>query len=263
VSSPRRKRKPTFVLVIPRFEDIYHSYFAGEIIKGVSLAASHINADIVLRITDRSNHKGWLDSTLMDPSYVHGILFADIDNDLGVVKRAIRSGVPCLVLNNILSEPINYVAMDNKKAAYDLVSDLIRVGHKKIATIAGDVSTQAGLMRLEGYKDALESGVIRPPKGSTADYPYFKKGVPLDKRYANPTIEGASYEGPYMAESIGNKMVQNNKAFYAPDKDVFIPRRELNINNPNLKFYKEHWLQGYKEVPKKQKGGSTNWLDSY
>lgn len=156
-----RKRKATFVLVIPRFEDIFHSYFSGEIIRGVSLSASRLNADFLLHIVDRSTHTGWLDSTLMDPNYINGILFADIDNDIEVVKKALKRGVPCMVLNNILEEPINYVAMDNKKAAIEVVEYLISLGHKNIATIAGDVSTQAGLMRLEGYREALSKHNIK------------------------------------------------------------------------------------------------------
>ena len=84
-----RKRKATYVLVIPRFEDIFHSFYAGEIIRGVSLAASRLNADFLVHITDRSNHRAWLDSTLMDRKYIDGIIFADIDNDLNVVKKAL------------------------------------------------------------------------------------------------------------------------------------------------------------------------------
>jgi len=150
-----KKRKPTFVLVIPRFEDIFHSYYAGEIIQGVSLSASRLNVDFLVHITDRSNHRGWLDSTLLDRDYIDGIIFADIDNDVGIVKKVIRWGMPCMVLNNILDEPINYVAVDNRSAAFGAVKHLIKYGHSQIATIAGDVSTQAGLKRLDGYREAL------------------------------------------------------------------------------------------------------------
>jgi DNA-binding LacI/PurR family transcriptional regulator len=159
-----RKRKPTFVLLIPRFEDVFHSYFAGEIIRGVSLSASRLNADFLMHIVDRSDHSGWLDSTLMDKNYIDGILFADIDNDLDIVKKAIRRGVPCMVLNNIIDEPINYVAMDNRQAACEVVQKLIDLGHRDIATIAGDVSTQAGLMRLEGFQETLSKNDIRIPR---------------------------------------------------------------------------------------------------
>ena len=152
-----RKRKPTFVLIIPRFEDIFHSFYAGEILKGVGLAASRLKIDILIHITDRQDHRGWLDSSLLDPKYIQGIIFADIDNDLNVVKKTIRYRMPCIVLNNVLSEPINWVAVDNKQAAFDVTEHLIGLGHTQIATIAGDLSTQAGQMRLDGYKSALKN----------------------------------------------------------------------------------------------------------
>ena len=163
-----KKRKPTFVLVIPRFEDIFHSYYAGQIIHGVSLSASRLNADILIHIVDRSDHRGWLDSSLMDKDYIDGIIFADIDNDVNVVKKAIRSGVPCMVLNNILDAPMNFVAVDNKKAAVECIEVLIKLGHVRIATVAGDVSTQSGLMRLEGYREALQKHGVRMPRNYIA-----------------------------------------------------------------------------------------------
>lgn len=100
----------------------------------------------------------------MDRKFIDGILFADIDNDVNVVKNAIRRGMPCMVLNNILDEPINYVAVDNWTAAYNIVKLFHRQGHSEIATIAGDVSTQAGLKRLEGFREALAELDIKTPR---------------------------------------------------------------------------------------------------
>jgi LacI family transcriptional regulator len=185
-----RKRKPTFVLVVPRFEDIFHSYYAGEIIRGVSLAASRLNADFLIHITDRTNHASWLDSTLMDKNYIDGILFADIDNDLNVVTKAIKRGVPCLVLNNIIDQPINYIAVDNKKAAIEIVNYIISLGHKDIATIAGDTTTQSGLYRLEGFQQTLLDNNIDIPRNYITFGDFLrtpariaaKKLLKLDKR---------------------------------------------------------------------------------
>ena len=159
----KRKRKATYVLVIPRFEDIFHSFYAGEIIRGVSLSASRLNADFLIHITDRSDHRAWLDSTLMDRSYIDGIIFADIDNDLNVVKKALRNGMPCMVLNNIIDDPINYVAVDNRIAAFKVTEQLIKLGHTKIATIAGDQTTQSGQMRLEGFNEAMKRHDLKVP----------------------------------------------------------------------------------------------------
>lgn len=150
--------------MIPRFEDIFHSYYAGEIIRGVSLSASRLRADYLIHIVDRGEHKGWLDSSLMDRQFIDGIIFADIDNDVSVVKQAIKLGMPCMVLNNVLDEPINYVAVDNLQAARTVVNFFCRQGHTEIATIAGDVSTQAGLKRLEGFREALAEQGIKTPR---------------------------------------------------------------------------------------------------
>lgn len=163
----RRKRKPTFVLVIPRFEDIFHSYYAGEIIRGVSLSASRLNSDFLVHITDRSDHRTWLDSSLLDHEFIDGIIFADIDNDLDIVKKAIRYGMPCMVLNNMIDDPMNYVAVDNRRATVELMEYLIGLGHTQIATIAGDSTTQSGLMRLEGYRSALAKHHLIVPRSFT------------------------------------------------------------------------------------------------
>jgi LacI family transcriptional regulator len=158
------KRKPIYVLILPRFEDIFHSFYTGEITKGVNLAASRLNVDFLVHITDRNDHSTWLDPTLLDRKYVDGILFADIDNDLDIVKKAIMRGMPCLVLNNIIHEPINYIAVNNYEAAVTVVDEFIKLGHKRIATIAGDLNTQAGQSRLDGYNAALKKNNIEQDK---------------------------------------------------------------------------------------------------
>ena|SRR3989338_1910610 len=156
-----KKKNKTFALVIPRFEDIFHSFYAGEIIKGVSLAASRLKADILMHITDRFDHHDWLDSQTLTEEYIDGIIFADINNDVTMLRKVIQKGIPYIVLNNIFSEPINCITVDNRKAAYDIVEYFIKKGHRKIATIAGDLSTQAGKLRLEGYKEALQQHGIK------------------------------------------------------------------------------------------------------
>ncbi len=161
-----KKRKKTFVLVIPSFEDIFNAFYAGEIIKGASMAASRLKIDILIHITNRYDHRGWLDATLLDRRYIDGIIFGDIDNDVSVVEKAITRGIPTMVLNNYLEEPINCIGIDNRKAAEEVVSHLIKLGHRNIATIAGDLSTQAGKMRLEGFHAALKLANISVPAGN-------------------------------------------------------------------------------------------------
>lgn len=149
-----------FALVVRRFEDIFHSFYASEIIKGASLAASHLKIDLLIHITDKTMHADWLTSPTLNLNYIDGILFADIDCDIKMLKKVVERKVPCLVMNNYLKEPINCIAIDNKSAAIEAVEYLIRLGHRRIATICGDLSTQAGKDRLEGYKVAITQNNI-------------------------------------------------------------------------------------------------------
>lgn len=144
-----------YALIIPRFEDIFHSYFSCEVIKGVSVAASRLKVDLLIHITERLSHRDWLTSSVLSSKNIDGILFADINGDISTLKKVIAKKIPYIVMNNYFDEPINFITIDNKNAAIEVVNYLISLGHSKIATITGDLSTQAGKLRLQGYKEAL------------------------------------------------------------------------------------------------------------
>ncbi|MEI6437565.1 MAG: substrate-binding domain-containing protein [Candidatus Omnitrophota bacterium] len=165
----RKNRKPIFVVVIPRFEDLSNSFYAGEVTKGANIAASRLDVDILIHLVARRDHAHWLDG-LLDPNFIDGMLFADIDRDWDVVRAAIRRGMPTMVLNNPTTEPFNTIAIDNRRAARQAVELLAGLGHGRIASISGDLETQAGQDRLEGYYDGLE--LVGLPK----DKKLVKKG---------------------------------------------------------------------------------------
>jgi DNA-binding LacI/PurR family transcriptional regulator len=61
-------------------------------------------------------------------------------------------------LNHYLEDlPVDCVAVDNKTGAERAVDYLARLGHREIATITGDLKTQAGLDRLDGFVKAMKA----------------------------------------------------------------------------------------------------------
>lgn len=141
----------------------------------------------------------------------------------------------------------------------------------------------------EGYVDALNTGIVRPPQttrifdqGSQKymdipiakfDEAYYNAQYPLDKQWypnsikkTNPDkalhAKKAGYNGPYMAEVTGDSHLfekgENVAAYTGPNSSqtVTYSKEHIPITNPNLKFYKKNWLKGYKEVPKKIDGAS-------
>lgn len=156
-----KTKTASYALIVPRFEDVLHSFYASEIIKGVSLSASHLKADVLIHITEQSGgHEDWLSWPILRSHYLDGLLFADINGDKSSLKKVIATGIPYLVLNNYFEEDINCISIDNEKAAIEAVDYLIKQGHKKIATIAGDLNTHAGKSRLKGYKETLKKHKI-------------------------------------------------------------------------------------------------------
>ncbi len=139
----------TIGLIIPRFEGIFHSYYALQVIRGIGMAAERIRCDLLLHITDGK--------TFPTPTAVDGVIFIDVYGCEELLDRTLDEGVPTVVLNHYLQDlPVSCVAIDNRTAAARVVEYFIRLGHRDIATITGDLKTQAGLDRLDGFVQAMK-----------------------------------------------------------------------------------------------------------
>ena len=140
----------TVGLIIPRFEGIFRSYYALQVIKGIGSAAERLQCDLLLHITDGKR--------LNRQASVDGVIFMDVDSCEELLDRMLDEGTPLVVLNHYLEElPVSCVAIDNKTAAERVVDYLVRLGHREIATVTGDLKTQAGLDRLDGFVKAMKA----------------------------------------------------------------------------------------------------------
>lgn len=143
-------RTSTLGLIIPRYQGIFHSYFALQVIKGIGMSAERLRFDLFLHITDGEQ--------VPMPPMVDGVIFLDIDGCEELLDRVLDEGTPTVVLNHYLEElPVNCVAIDNRTGAQRVVDYLVKLGHRDIATITGDLKTQAGLDRLEGFVNAMKA----------------------------------------------------------------------------------------------------------
>ena len=155
----------TVGLLIPRFEGIFHSFYALEVIKGIGIAAERHQLDLLLHVTDgkTSPASGAVDATM----------FIDIYGCEELLERLLDDGMPTLVLNHYFEDlPVNCVAVDNRMAAERVVDYLARLGHREIGTITGDLKTQAALDRLDGFMKAMKTRQL-PLKESYIQYADF------------------------------------------------------------------------------------------
>lgn len=152
-------------LVIPRYEGIFYSFYALELIRGIGMLCEALKLDLLLHLTDSR--------ASLNLSGVGGIIFADILGNQHQLKDALERGVPCVVINNLIKDlEVDCIAIDNVAGAAAAVNYLISLGHKKIAHISGDLINQAAAQRFEGYKQSLEKNniALRPEYIFKTDY---------------------------------------------------------------------------------------------
>lgn len=143
-------------LVMPGYPGIFHSFYAIEIIRGVGHACETLKLDLVFHITDGTNP--------LNTNAVGGIIFADIIENRRQVEAVVESGIPSIVINNKVEDlDVDYIAVDNAVGGRIAADYFVSLGHKKIATITGNLSTQSGLQRFEGFKDFLQSKAVSLP----------------------------------------------------------------------------------------------------
>lgn len=140
-------------LVVPRYEGMFYSFYALELIRGIGTLCEALKLDLLLHLTDSR--------TSLNLKGAGGIIFADIIGNRSQLEEALNKGVPCVVINNYVEDlEVNCIAIDNIGGAEAAVDYLISLGHKKIAHISGDLITQAASQRLEGYKRAMKKNGI-------------------------------------------------------------------------------------------------------
>jgi len=98
------------------------------------------------KIFPRISRKGFLDGIVVQVGHKGDQM----------IDRLLNSNIPFVVAGRpFQSKDVSYIDIDNVTAAYNAVSHLIRLGYKRIGTIAGAANSTAGLDRKEGYLKAL------------------------------------------------------------------------------------------------------------
>ncbi|KPK97327.1 MAG: hypothetical protein AMJ95_09615 [Omnitrophica WOR_2 bacterium SM23_72] len=148
-----RGRSNVVGLVIPRYEGVFYSFYLLELIRGIGTMCEVLNLDLLLHLNPAKaplNFKG-----------LGGIIFADIIGNQEQVAYMLEQKIPCVVINNYTRDlAVPCISIDNTQGAKEAINYLAGLGHKRIAHITGDLITQAGQQRLEGYKEGLKENSL-------------------------------------------------------------------------------------------------------
>jgi DNA-binding LacI/PurR family transcriptional regulator len=140
--------------------DIQNPFFTS-IVRGVEDLAYEHSYTLLLCNSDEDPDKERLYIDTMLAERVAGVIIspvAEVDNYSSVLLEA---GVPIVAMDRRMRDlDVDTVLVNNVEGAYQAVSHLIELGHRRIGFIGGPLQTTTGRERHEGYKKALtEHGI--------------------------------------------------------------------------------------------------------
>lgn len=140
-------------LMIP---DIQNPFFS-DVARGVEDYAYTHEYAVILCSSDEQVEKQNFYLHTMRSEAVDGIILPPIAGEESVVARLARDeGIPVVCLDRRLPGlDLDTVVVDNRKGAFDAVSQLLALGHRRIGIITGLPGLSTSDERLEGYMKAL------------------------------------------------------------------------------------------------------------
>ena len=152
-----------------------------------------------------------------------------------LINELVNQSVPfVLTLRNIKQEPgdehVDFVGVDNRRGAYIATEHLLKIGHIRIAHLAGPLGVSTGYKRKIGWECALNTcGVQIDPdpvlEGDFHRHSGYEFTKELLKRYIKPTAIFAAND--YMA--IGVLDALQEKKLKAPDDMAVVGFDDIEI----------------------------------
>jgi LacI family transcriptional regulator len=144
-------------VVVP---DLANSFFT-EVISGIHEVASKLNFDYFVCNTKENSQTELRYLRLLKEAHVKGIIIAPVSDDHESESNKYLQLLSSMNISIVLVDrDIKYsnydgVFINNVRGAFDVTSNLLENGHRRIAIIAGPQNTLPGRERLQGYKEAF------------------------------------------------------------------------------------------------------------
>ncbi|WP_404455412.1 LacI family DNA-binding transcriptional regulator [Oceanobacillus kapialis] len=148
----RTSKSSLLLVLIPSISNPFYT----EIINGIEDTAIARGYNILLCETDSNPQRETIYFNLLRNRLAEGIISMDPSVNKNKLNELAES-YPIIQCSEYDTEsPIPYVTIDSEKAAYEAVTHLIELGHRKIALINSDERFLYARQRRNGYEQAMK-----------------------------------------------------------------------------------------------------------
>lgn len=145
-------------------QDILNPYYA-KIVQGIEQVLWQERANFLFGCSYRQESREQDLFSYFCQQEVDGLLIGSVVNPEYILEQLEKISLPTIALSQRFQEgKIGYVVNDNRYGAFLATEHLLKLGHTRIAHIAGLDSQSSAGERIRGYQDALtEAGVAFDP----------------------------------------------------------------------------------------------------
>ena len=167
--SLRQKKTNIVGLIVPDIGD----YFS-QVIKGTESELSANGYSMILADSHEDSLKEANYIKLMYQSQIDGLILATVSNDFRWAKTYESSGIPVIFFDNEPADLLcNKVVLNNIKATEIAVDHLVKLGHKKIALICGNIKESTARYRRDGFLEAMKKHNLEVDENLIKDGLYY------------------------------------------------------------------------------------------
>jgi LacI family transcriptional regulator len=144
-------------LVIPRaVQSLFTDPYYPRLTQGVAQACNANDYTLSLFLFHTEDEEQKLYPRVLRTRLTDGLIVSASQIGDPLIPQLINNNVPFVMVGRPNDLPgVSFVNVDNVVGVYTAISQLIRLGYKRIATITGPLNTTVGLDRRQGYLDAL------------------------------------------------------------------------------------------------------------
>lgn len=153
-------RSNVIAAVIPvGFENVLSDPYFPALLQGMASAADANDHFLMLSLGE-SGFRHSVDE-IAHQGVVAGVIFSASQVDDPLLERLVATGTPVVSVGRPYDDRISFVDIDNSGSARQMTSQLLRLGYRRVAFIAGPSYAPAAVDRSKGYAAALESFGVR------------------------------------------------------------------------------------------------------
>ncbi|WP_353151516.1 LacI family DNA-binding transcriptional regulator [Pollutimonas bauzanensis] len=152
----RTSRMYSLGIAVPQLDNpVYY-----QIILGAERAAFERGYSLVIAHIEENAADDAAYARIVRTNRVDGLLVTTLDDNSAILRAVKHAGVPFILLNRKVKGVRNCFYFDSRAAARLATQHLIKLGHRRIAHLSGQVNPSTGLGRFAGYCDALQEAGI-------------------------------------------------------------------------------------------------------